>query len=139
MTYATQQDLIDRYGADELAQLTDRAAATTIDAVVVNRALADADSEIDSFLARRVTTPLSPAPQIVKAHACAIARFRLHKDHAPEHVRDAYKDAIAWLNKAAAGSISIDGLPTPEGATTADMPIVDAPARIFGRDAMRGF
>ncbi len=139
MTYATQQDLVDRFGAQELARLTDKDLGETINASTVDRALADTDAEIDSYLSKRVATPLSPAPALVNAHACTIARYRLHGDMVTDRIRDAYKDARAWLEKAAKGEVSIDGLQVAEGAASADMPLVEGPERIFGRDDMKVF
>lgn len=137
MSYASKQDMIDAFSEKELKQLTDREAAAVIDDAVLAKALVAADAEIDTYLAKRVATPLSPVPVIVNSHACAIARYKLHKDSVPEVVRNGYTDALAWLKRAAAGEVSIDGLASSPTATTADMPLVDAPARVFGRDDMK--
>ena len=55
MTYALQQDLIDRFGESELIQLTDRTNVppTDVDDVVVGRALADADGTIDGYIGKK--------------------------------------------------------------------------------------
>lgn len=55
MTYATQQQLIDRYGAALLIALTSRDddPVPTIDAAAVGRALNGADALIDDYLAGR--------------------------------------------------------------------------------------
>ena len=50
MSYAALQDMVDRFGELELVQRTDRTDGATIDAVVLGRALADADAEIVSAL-----------------------------------------------------------------------------------------
>ena len=50
MSYASQADLTERFGATELAQRTNRTDGLTIDTVVLGRALADADAEIDGYL-----------------------------------------------------------------------------------------
>ena len=46
MTYATQQDLVDRFGNEELVQLTDRSnlPPSEIDATAVTRALAEGNA-----------------------------------------------------------------------------------------------
>ena len=137
MAYATEQDLIDAYGARELAQLTDEA-GETIDGAAVARALDAASAEADTYLARRVTTPLDPAPPTLRLHVLAIARHHLHKDHTPERVAAGYKAALDWLRLAASGVVSVDGRAPAPDAPSADMPLVDAAPRIFGRDAMRG-
>ena len=109
MSYATQQDLIDRYGQDELVQLTDR------------RTRRPAISTPIRFYARspmpmrrstaispaRVTTPVSPVPLDVVQNACVIARYLLWKDRASDRVLLDYLDTIKWLKDVAAGTASI--------------------------------
>ena len=109
MTYAVQQDLIDRFGAEELAQLTDRDQALVIDTDVLGRALADADAEIDGYLAARYSLPLASAPAVLVRVASDIARYRLWADRASEAVRKRYEDAVRDLKAMSSGSIVIDG------------------------------
>ncbi len=104
MTYATQQNLIDRFGEDELIQLTDRASRGDIDATVISRALGDADATINGYLAARYTLPLeAPLPEILERLACDIARYALFDDQVTEIVEKRYKDAIALLRDVSAG------------------------------------
>lgn len=104
MTYATQQNLTDRFGEDELIQLTDRDNLGAINATVVNRALADADATINGYLAARYTLPLSnPVPEMLERLACDIARYALFEDQVTEIVEKRYKDAIALLRDVSAG------------------------------------
>lgn len=104
MTYATQQNLIDRFGEDELIQLTDRASTGDIDATVISRALGDADATINGYLAARYTLPLeAPLPEILERLACDIARYALFDDQVTEIVEKRYKDAIALLRDVSAG------------------------------------
>ena len=70
MTYASQQDLIDRFGETELKQLTDRDLDDAIDAVVVEQALADADKTIDAYIGRRYDLPLASTPALLIGLAC---------------------------------------------------------------------
>lgn len=110
MTYATQQDLVDRFGEVELIQLTDRAAPPSgaIDATVVAKALGDADQVIDGYLAGAdLALPLIDVPEIVKRWAADIARYFLHKDAPSETVRANYADAIRRLQDVAAGRIKL--------------------------------
>ncbi|GIX17702.1 MAG: hypothetical protein KatS3mg119_1888 [Rhodothalassiaceae bacterium] len=103
--YAQLQDLIDRVGAREITELTDRAdpPAGAIDASVAERALADADAEIDGYLAARYDLPLSPVPAVLTRLATDIARYRLWDDRAPEEVRQRYEDAVRLLREIADG------------------------------------
>jgi len=110
MTYATQADLIDRFGATELAQRTDRTNGTVIDTVVLGRSLSDADAEIDGYLATRYTLPLPSTPPVINRLACDIARYRLYDDGVPETVRLRYQDAVALLKRMAAGDVQLAGV-----------------------------
>jgi len=113
MTYATRQAMIDRYGENELIQLTDRARLGVIDDAVLGQALADAGAEIDGYLAVRYTLPLDHTPPVLMRVACDVARYRLFDDAAPEEVRNRYTDAVKWLAAIARGLVSL-GMPPAE-------------------------
>jgi phage gp36-like protein len=110
MSYATQADLTERFGATELAQRTDRTNGTVIDVAVVTRALADADAEIDGYLATRYSLPLDSTPAVVNRLACEIARYRLYDDGVPETVRTRYQDAVSLLKRLATGEVQLAGV-----------------------------
>lgn len=108
MTYATQTDLVERFGEEELIQLTDRANVGAIDTAVLARAIADADAEIDSYArAGGHTVPLSPVPDVVSRLAADIVRYRLMDDAATDEVRKRYEDARRTLEAIAAGRVSL--------------------------------
>lgn len=136
MAYCTQQNLIDRFGQQELLQLTNKnnPAATTVDIIALAAAIADADAEIDGYLAAYV--PLSVVPANLVRIACDIARYYLYDDLVTEQVRARYKDGIAYLIKVAEGKISIGpdaAGNTPETSeSTIDFQSVSA---VFGRDS----
>jgi phage gp36-like protein len=120
MTYAVQQDLIDRFGDAELKQVADRNADGVIDAAVVNAALADADLVIDGYVGKRYDLPLASAPALLKTLACDIARHRLHKDAPPEVVAKNYDVALRQLRDIADGRLALDvagSEPARDGAT----------------------
>jgi len=110
MSYATQQDLSDRFGETELAQRTNRVDGLTVDTDVLSRALGDADAEIDSYLATRYTLPLPSVPVVLVRMACDIARYRLCDDAVPESVRQRYTDAISLLKRLASGEVQLAGV-----------------------------
>jgi phage gp36-like protein len=125
--YATEADLVDRYGEDELVQLTDRLGTGAIDADVLARALADAAAEVDSYLRGRVSLPLaSPPAELVWVQA-DIARYRLHGVRATEEARKRYEDARSWLRDVAAGRVLLDDDATPPTR----IPSVAAPSAVF--------
>lgn len=107
MNYVTHQQLAERPGARELAQVAtaqhervvadelmeatlldqDRSTwpadevAVADDALQrIDDAIQDAQAQIDGFLARRGYLPLDPVPRIVSNWARSITRYLLHKD-----------------------------------------------------------
>lgn len=129
--------MIDAFGSAELVELTDRAEVATgaIDEAVLGRALAEADAEIDGYLAARYTLPLASTPALVSRLANDIARYRLYKDAVPEVVTDRYKSAVKTLEALATGKASL-GLdlagaqPLPAGTVQ-----FTQGARVFARDS----
>lgn len=131
MPYATSQDLIDRFGEDELIQLTDRANAGLIDATVVDRALADADAKIDSHVGTRYALPLAAPQPALLPIACAIARFYLYGNRVTEDVRLAYRDAERFLESVATGKARLDVAAVSLGTREASVSEPTRP-RVFG-------
>lgn len=107
MSYATQQNLVTRFGADELIQLTDLNNVGSIDAAVIAVALADADAEINSYLAGRYNLPLTQVSAELVRLACDIARYRLFDVRATEAVKVRYDDAIKKLRDIGKGLASL--------------------------------
>lgn len=140
MSYATQADLTDRFGAAELAQRTDRSNGETIDVVVLGRALADADSEIDGYLASRYTLPLPSTPPVLTRLACDMARYRLYDDAVPETVRLRYQDAVALLKRLSSGEVQLAGItPVPASGGTGNAVAISSRAKYFDADALSGY
>jgi phage gp36-like protein len=113
MSYTTLQELVDRYGEERLVQLTDRSMAEVIDQAVLLRAIADADAEIDGYLAARYRLPLASVPPVLTRIAPDIVFYRLHSDEAPEEVRTRYEDARRLLEGISRGSVGL-GVPETE-------------------------
>lgn len=107
MGYATSIDLVNRFGETELIQLSDRASTGAINTVVVAAKLADADAEIDGYLAGRYTLPLAAVPLALVRIACDVARYHLYDDRPTEQVSQRYKDAIRFLEMVAKGNVQL--------------------------------
>ena len=123
MTYATQADLTARFGEDELIQLTDRSGAGTVDASVVNAALADADALINGYLAGRYGVPVSPVPALLTRIACDLARHQLHGKATTDSVTAAQEQALRMLRDLASGTAVLTGAAPPAaGASPASSP-----------------
>lgn len=138
--YASQQDLIDRFGQRELIELTDRAdpPTGTIDAAVVAGALADAAEVINSYIGRRYDLPLAETPAVLRRVAADIARFYLHKDDPIEAARNAHAEALKWLKDLAEGRAVLD-LAGEEAAPAEATVQIASQAKLFGRDKLDGF
>jgi phage gp36-like protein len=106
MSYATQQDMIDRFEQNEIIQLTDTTNSGVIDAAVLAKALSDADAQIDGYLVSRYTLPLATVPKSLVRFACDITRYYLYDDAATDEVRRRFEDAVKFLNLVAQGKLS---------------------------------
>lgn len=107
MTYAMRTDMTARFAEEELIQLTDRDRLGQIDTAVLDRALADADAEINGYLSVRYTLPLAPAPTVLVRLAADLARYYLYDDHAPEQIKQRYDDAVKFLRAVATGTAQL--------------------------------
>ena len=139
MPYATQQDLVDRFGSTELAQLTDTAAGTTINATTVARALADADAEIDTRLAAYYALPLAVVPAVLVRVAADLARYYLWDARATDQVRNRYKDATSLLDKMGSGAVQLPGAALLTLGTSAVAVASRAPAQQFSSTLLDAF
>lgn len=132
MAYATAQNLLDDYGAEELAQIADesgdvdgallqltisagdrsaytagqRAAADTAAARLAS-ALEGATGEIDGYISVVYSLPITPVPGVLVGLNGTMARFRLYDDKAPAEVRARYDDAIRFLRDVATGRATL--------------------------------
>jgi len=131
MSYLSTTGYIDRYGEDELIQLTDRLGAGTVDAAVFERAAGDAAAEIDGYLAGRHALPLAHVPPLLVRIAGDIVRHRLYADAAPEEVRKRYEDARRLLESIANGRVSL-GLPAAPGSTVGNLVEIAPVRKVFG-------
>lgn len=144
MSYATSQDMINRYPNRDLVQLTNEdPTATAIDTVPIDQALADASAEIDSYIEARFALPLTDPPPVLIRLATDIAIYRLQSLrplHDLEDARRRYQDAVNILTRVAAGDLTLgiaaSGL---EPALAAAVETVDGPDRVFDRSKLRGF
>ena len=137
MPYVARQDLIDRFGEQEILQLTDKVdpPAGAIDDTVLGRAIADADGVIDAHLVGRYALPLASVPKILVRYACDLTRYFLWEDSASEPVMRAYKAAMAFLEAIAKGtaSLGLDAANQPV-ATDGGSVSFNESRRVFGGD-----
>lgn len=143
MAYATLQDLIDRFGAEELIQRTDRTnlPPTTIDATVVAAAIADAEALVDGYIAKAYRLPLAEVPPVLTRMVADIARYYLLGEVAAKDTpaARAYEQAISWLRDVARGVVALVQASTDAPAPQSGPAVTIAgPSRIMSRDTLRG-
>lgn len=139
MSYATEQDLVERAGEVEILQLADRDGSGAADPTVIAAALAHADGVIDGYLAAKYALPLASVPELLTAWAVSIARYVLHRDGAPEHVATDYKDAIAALKDVARGLLALPEAAGAAPAAASGTFLSDGPAQVFTETHLRGW
>ncbi|MCX7204745.1 MAG: DUF1320 family protein [Proteobacteria bacterium] len=135
--YASQADMLDRFGEREVISLTDRSYSGVIDATVLNRAIVNASTEIDAYLASRYTIPLQPVPSLLVGITCDITRYRLCGAGVAttDEIRDRYQDAIKLLKEVNKGLLTLGGMPNGGGiapVSSNTIQIVSA-GTVFGR------
>ncbi|KMK68579.1 gp436 family protein [Puniceibacterium sp. IMCC21224] len=138
MSYATLTDLVERAGETEILQISDRDGDDEADADVIGAALEDADEEINGYVGVRYNLPLATTPRLVTTWAVSIARYRLHRDGAPEHVVKDYDDAIKALKDVSRGLIAIPDAAGADPATT-EGHLSSSPDQVFTPCALGGW
>ncbi len=116
MPYCAQSDITPARVSDkQLKQLTSEDGASIVSSVL-DKAIAAADSEIDSYVGRRYTVPMSPVPARIRDLSVDISTYKLFQKRAatfggevPEVYRDVYDDAIRFLELVAVGKADIPG------------------------------
>lgn len=141
MTYATQQQMIDRYGSSALVMLTDRAEIATgvIDAAMIDRALADADATIDGYLGTRYALPLTIVPPQLPPIAQALAWWSLHLTEPDAKTRTDFEAALRMLKDIAAGTLRLPIAGVEPQGTGATGVLVTDRDRPLSADQMKGF
>jgi phage gp36-like protein len=136
MSYCTQQNLIDRFGEEELIQLTDRTIpATAVDATVVAAAIGDADDTINGYLAGRYELPLASTPPVLVRNACDLARYFLFGNQVPETVEKRKNDVIRFLEQLAKGTITLGVDGSGNEVASSSLPEFSSDESAFGRSA----
>lgn len=121
MAYCTQADLLMQISENDLIQLTDDAGAGAVDTDVVDRAIADADAEIDAYCGGRYEVPFATVPAVVRKTAVDIVLYNLcgrqPLGDMDERTRR-YEAALRLLREVARGTASLGaGAPSTDDDT----------------------
>ncbi|MFC0911926.1 gp436 family protein [Pasteurella multocida] len=136
--YATQESLIKRYTADVLLTVA-MTGQRTLDEAKVQESLEDASQTIDSYLAGRYSLPLKQIPAVLERHCCYIARYFLEKNRATNQARQDYEDSIRYLEKVAAGTISLGISEQGETVESDNTAMIESAGSVWARDKSKGF
>ena len=113
-------------------------------APIIDAAIADADGEIDGYLAKRYAVPLAPVPKVINKFSKDIAVYNLFSRIGIDEGTDQktylnrYNAAVKFLTLVAEGKVSL-GVDAEDPATAAATGFaVKSNTRLFSRDSMRG-
>lgn len=133
MAYCTQSDIQNQISEDELIQLTDDSDEGAVDADILARAVADADTVIDSYCGTKYSVPFSTVPDMVRKLSVDIAIYNLYSRRmgAPDERKDRYDKAISFLRDVAKGMCLLGAdTPAEDGDAGCDITVVKSD-RIF--------
>ena len=148
MIYASQADITELYG-DRILYVADRDGDGVPDVPAIERALAEASAEIDSYLATRYALPLPDGTDLsVLRKLCvdiAVYTLALSRDVLTDEIAKRHENALASLKRLAKGEQTLQ-LPAGPDADPddpqADGPraiVQGGPERLFSREKMRDF
>lgn len=113
---------------------------------IIDAAIADADAEIDGYLAKRYRVPLSPVPRVLNKFSKDIAIYNLYsrigidESESEKNYLNRYNAAVKFLTLVAEGKVDIntgeDG-DDPASAAATGFAQRSNP-RLFSRAQMRG-
>lgn len=135
--YATSQDIVERYGQSALDAI-DRDGDSNPDLAAVDKALADASAEIDTYLASRYPLPLPSVPAVLEKVCVDMALYKVVREGTAlaEDYRLRHEDARQLLRDIAAGKAALD-LPAPHSDARKEVHVAGNP-RLFTRGTLKG-
>jgi phage gp36-like protein len=141
MAYSSQAQLETRYGAQLLAEISDRddVPGGVVDAALIARAIADADALIDGYLAPRYGLPLAATPALVTDLSLRIAVYYAHTNVASEKITKDYEAALRQLRDIAAGTLKLNIAGVEPAGGSSNEVLTNEPERTFTAETMTGW
>ena len=138
MPYSTKTGILKQISEEDLIALTDDTGTGMVDDSVVNKAIQDADGEINSYCKKKYEVPFNPVPDMINKLSVDISIYHLYsrrQNLLNESVTKRYDDAIKFLKDVARGVAEITDVPPP--ATDSDqVGKFQANDRLFTRENM---
>lgn len=111
---------------------------------IIDSAIADADGEIDGYLAKRYAVPISPAPKIINKCSKDIAvynlwaRIGIDENTDQKTYLNRYNSAIKFLTLVAEGKVSIGAQSDDATTAAANGFSIKSSRRLFNRESLKG-
>ena len=143
--YCTVDDLRDQSSEEFLIRCTDDAGVGAIDQTVVEKKIADAQTEIDSYCRAQYAVPFQAVPGLIKKLTVDIALYNLiSKRGLDEESPDVilvkrYRDAVKLLENLAKGIVTIGPTAAGEPSPQPQQATIVSQRRRFSRTSMDGF
>lgn len=131
--YCSKDDLIKRYGEDELLLLTDDTGTGSIHQEQVTQAINDAGALIDGYLAGRYQLPLANVPTVLNRLAADIARYYLYDNGASDPVQTRYDEAMKFLVSVSKGIAALGVSDSGDKPQTNDCAEMVSDGHVFSR------
>ena len=144
MGYITNSDIEERLGTAAYVQLADDDGNGVADVGVVDEARLGAEGEVNSYLGRRYSVPVSLTthPDLADVLASftldlAEYRLRLRRPPVPDDARRRRDQAIEWLTRAAEGRIELPSAVGVAGSSArGTIAAVTGEKRVLTRDEL---
>ena len=152
MSYSTRAEVREMLKDDALNTIIgdtfeeDKAGREAKIGPIIDRAIADADAEIDGYLAKRYKVPFDPVPRVLNKFSKDIAIYNLYsrigidESEAEKNYLNRYNAAVKFLTLVAEGKVNIgtgeDG-DDPASAAATGFAARSNP-RLFSRNSMKG-
>jgi phage gp36-like protein len=139
MPYCTKEDIIKLISEETLIELSDDFGAGIVDDATVDKAIADADAEIDGYCNSRYTVPFVPVPVVIAKISQDITAYNLHsrRPGMPEARQKRYEAAIKLLTNLSKGLVTLGA--AAEESASGDKVQVSAQDRVFTRETLKGY
>ncbi len=143
MAYATTTDATDLYGEDYILTSVDRNDDGIVDPTAFTDALAQATSELDSYIAVKYDLPLAVVPAVLVRFTIDVAVYVASPNavELTEEKKERYESAIKWARGVAKGEVSLGTVDQPTGVDEQGGAVQTSPStsdRIFTRSKMEG-
>ena len=146
MSYSTKEEVREMLKDDALNAIIgdtfieDPVEREELVAPIIEGAIADADAEIDGYLAKRYAVPLSPAPKVINKFSKDIAVYNLFSRIGIDErtYLNRYNAAIKFFELVADGKVSIGTEADDPASAAATGFSAKSNTRLFTRGSMRG-